>query len=156
MRFILLDRVTELVVGRRISAVKALSLSEEYLADHFPDFPVLPGVMMIEALVQTAAMLVRRNNDFRQSMIVLSEVRNVKYRSFVKPGNVLRMEIDAQSIEEQASSFKGAAYVDDRVMVDGRFKLRHFNLADQDANLAPVDAGLIEEMRERARLVGAL
>ena len=58
MRFILLDRVRELEAGKRIVAEKALSLAEEYLADHFPTFPVLPGVLMVEALVQSAAMLV--------------------------------------------------------------------------------------------------
>ena len=83
MRFILLDNVTEIIPGQKIQAVKALSLAEEYLGDHFPNFPVLPGVLILEAMVQTAAMLVRVTNDFSHSMIVLSEARNVKYRSFV-------------------------------------------------------------------------
>ena len=156
MRFILLDRVIDLEVGKKISAVKALSLAEEYLADHFPTFPVLPGVMMVEALVQSAAMLVRVTNDFQQSMIVLSEARNIKYRSFVKPGSVLRMELEAGSITEESSLFRGVAYVDEKPMVEGRLKLRHFNLADEDKTLASVDARITEEMKRRARLVGAV
>ena len=156
MRFILLDKVIELKPGEKITAVKAISLAEEYLADHFPTFPVLPGVMMIEALVQTAAMLVRVTNNFRQSMIVLSEVRNIKYRSFVKPGNILRMSLEARNIDDQTSTFNGIAYVDDKSMVEGRLKLRHFNLADENEALAPVDNRINQEMKHRAQLVGAL
>ena len=156
MRFILLDKVTELVPGEKIEAQKALSLAEEYLADHFPAFPVLPGVMMIEAIVQTAAMLVRVTNDFSHSMIVLSEARNVKYKSFVKPGNILRMSVQAKNISPDSSSFIGAVHVEDQSMVEARVKLRHFNLADQDASMAALDAKILDEMRNRAQLVGAI
>ena len=156
MRFILLDKVTELVPGKKIEAIKALSLAEEYLADHFPDFPVLPGVLIIEALVQSAAMLVRVTNNFAHSMIVLSEAHNVKYKSFVKPGNILRMSLAAKSIgTDEGSSFQGAAFIDDKPIVEARLKLAHFNLADKDKTLAPVDARIIEQMKKRARLVGA-
>ena len=155
MRFILLDKVTELVPGQKISAVKSLSLAEEYLADHFPNFPVLPGVLIIEAMVQTAAMLVRVTNNFSHSMIVLSEARNVKYKSFVKPGNVLRISIEAKKIDAQSSSFIGSAYVGDQPMVEARLKLRHFNLADEDPSLADRDERIIQEMKNRGQLVGA-
>ncbi len=155
MRFILLDRVEELVPGERIVSVKALSLAEEYLADHFPDFPVLPGVMMIEALVQSAAMLVRVTNDFSHSMVVLEEAKNVKYKSFVKPGNILKMTLEAKKIDATSSTFKASAYCGEREMVQARLKLTHFNLADNDSSLAQVDASLIEEMKKRAQLVGA-
>lgn len=155
MKFILLDRVTELNPGRNICAVKALSLGEEYLGDHFPSFPVLPGVLMIEAMVQTAAMLVRVTNDFAQSVVVLAEARNVKYKSFVKPGNILQMSLDAKKIDADSSSFHGSAEVDGRTMVEGRLKLRHYNLADDNAELASVDQRIINEMKCRARLVGA-
>ena len=156
MKFILLDRVTRLEPGRSIEAVKALSLAEEYLGDHFPEFPVLPGVMMIEALVQTAAMLVRVTNNFDKSMVVLEEARNVKYKSFVKPGHVLQMSLEAKSITAESSSFIGEAHVEGQPMVEARLKLRHFNLAQQDPSLAGVDQRLIAEMRRRAVLVGAI
>lgn len=155
MRFILLDRVLELEVGKRISTVKALSLAEEYLADHFPSFPVLPGVLMIEALVQSAGLLVRVTNEFRQSMVVLQEARNVKYKSFVKPGNILRLELTAKTIGPDSSTFTGAGFVGEQPMVEGRIKLRHYNLADEDEKWAPVDEQIKQEMRQRARLVGA-
>ncbi|MBN2374985.1 MAG: hypothetical protein JXD22_01190 [Sedimentisphaerales bacterium] len=155
MRFILLDKVTELVPGEKISSVKALSLGEEYLADHFPTFPVLPGVMMLEALVQSAAMLVRVTNNFSQSVIVMREARNIKYKSFVKPGNILRMELVAKKIEAGESSFVGSGYVDDTPTVEARLKLKHFNLSEQNADWAEVDERIIIEMKHRAKLVGA-
>ena len=155
MKFILLDKVLSMEAGRRVEAVKALSLAEEYLGDHFPAFPVLPGVLMIEGLVQTAAMLVRVTNDFRQSMIVLQEARNVKYKSFVKPGSLLRMEVQAKNIDEQSSTFIGNSYVGDQPMVEARLKLRHYNLADENPEWTSVDARIIREMKQRAQLVGA-
>jgi 3-hydroxyacyl-[acyl-carrier-protein] dehydratase len=155
LKFILLDKVTECVPGERIKAVKALSLAEEYLGDHFPTFPVLPGVMMIEAMVQTAAMLVRVTDDFAQSMVVLAEARNVKYKSFVKPGNVLNIDIEAKSMGRDSSDFSGTVRIGEQVMVEARLKLRHYNLADSDPGLADVDAKIIQAMRRRAQLVGA-
>ncbi len=155
MKFILLDKVLSIEVGHRIEAVKALSLAEEYLGDHFPAFPVLPGVLMVEGLLQTAAMLVRVTNDFQQSMIVLQEARNVKYKSFVKPGNLLRMEVQAKEIEDQSSSFIGTSFVGDRPMVEARLKLRHYNLSDENPEWTAVDERIIREMKQRAQLVGA-
>ena len=86
MKFNLVDRIEHLS-DERIVAVKYVSLAEEYLADHFPTFPVLPGVMMLEALTQAAAWLMHRRTDFACSMAVLKEARNVKYGRFVGPGS---------------------------------------------------------------------
>ena len=155
MRFILLDRVTELVKGQKISAVKSVSLSEEYLADHFPSFAVMPGVLMLEALVQTAAMLVRVTNQFAQSMIVLEEARNVKYKSFVKPGDSVELILEAESIDAEGSRFFGEARIGNRQMVEAKLKLRHFNLGDEDERMGRIDRRIVEAMRLQAELVGA-
>lgn len=155
MKFILIDKITELVPGKSISAIKAISLAEEYLADHFPNFPVLPGVMMIEAMVQAAAMLVRVTNNFDKSMVVLQEARNVKYKSFVKPGNLMQIDIQAKKIEADSSSFVGCVSMDGASMVEARLKLRHFNLAEKDAKLGYVDKRVIDEMKQRAKLIQA-
>lgn len=156
MRFILLDKVLDLEAGKHITAVKAVSLAEEYLADHFPSFPVLPGVMMLEALVQTAATLVRVTNNFEQSMVILHEAKNVKYKSFVKPGNLLILKIEAKSIEANCSTFKASAFVEDRTMIEARITLKHYNLADKDRSQAKNDTQIINAMKHNARLVGAI
>src|SRR5205807_4881928 len=91
MRFVLIDRILDLQPGRSLVAVKNLSLSEEYLADHFPGFPVMPGVLMVEALVQTGAWFMRQHEDFAYSMVLLKAARAVKFVNFVSPGRTLRV-----------------------------------------------------------------
>ena len=87
MRFLLIDRITELEPHQSITALKNLSLAEEYLADHFPGFPVMPGVLMLETLIQAGGWLIRHAEDFAQSTIMLKEVRAIRYNNFVTPGN---------------------------------------------------------------------
>ena len=89
MRFSQLDRILTLKKGESITAVKCLSLSEEYLKDHFPRFPVMPGVLMLESVFQAAMFLVRYTDDFRYGVVVLAEARNLKFQDFVQPGNQL-------------------------------------------------------------------
>src|SRR5215470_20398298 len=117
MKFVLLDRITALEPGRSIVADKALSLAEEYLADHFPTFPVMPGVLMLEALVQSASWLVRATTDFSHSIVVLAEARNVTYKSFVSPGRRLTLEVDAIEAGESDWRFKGRGTCETQEMV---------------------------------------
>ncbi len=94
MHFTLIDRIIELEAGEKIMAIKSLSLAEDYLQDHFPRFPVMPGVLMLESMAQTSAWLVRHTEDFAHSIVVLKEARNVKYADFVEPGQVLTITAD--------------------------------------------------------------
>src|SRR4030042_1371566 len=102
MRFILIDKVVSLEAGKEIKAVKNVSLSEEYLADHFPTFPVLPGVLLLEGLIESASWLVRRTENYAHSMILLEQARNVKYKSFLAPGSQIEYTVQARTIEENA------------------------------------------------------
>src|ERR671925_1036241 len=99
MRFPLLDRIVEVKPGQSLRAVKNLTLGEEDLADHFPTFPVMPGVLMLETLVEAGAWLLRITDDFRHSVIVLREAKNVKYGSFMEPG--MQMAVTAELVERQ-------------------------------------------------------
>src|SRR5438046_8940544 len=93
MKFNLIDKI-ESLSRDRIVASKYVSLAEEYLADHFPTFPVLPGVLMLETITQAAGWLLHRRHDFAKSMVVLKEARNVKYGTFVAPGQFLRVDVE--------------------------------------------------------------
>src|SRR5436190_6792487 len=107
MRFNLVDRIVEVQPGRTLRAVKNLTLGEEYLADHFPTFPVMPGVLMLETLVEASAWLLRLSEDFRHSVIVLREARNVKYGSFMEPGKQMALEVELAGRDEKTATFKG-------------------------------------------------
>lgn len=153
MKFLLIDRVIELESGKRIVAVKNLSLAEEYLQDHFPSFPVLPGVLMIEAMIQAGAWLERVTTDFAHSMVVLDEATNIKYGSFFRPGTTMQVTVDLLKQEGGLWKMKGRGAVDGRVTVQGRFALRATNLADGDASMAETDRWIVESMRQRWAMI---
>ena len=153
MRFILIDKVVSLDVGREIKAVKSVSLAEEYLADHFPTFPVLPGVLLLEGLIESASWLVRQTENFAHSMILLEQARNVKYKSFLAPGSHIEYTVEVKVIEENISSFTGFGLSEGERIVEARFGLRHFNLADQNSAMAAVDARVIENMKKRWKIL---
>ncbi len=153
MRFILIDKVVSLEDGKQIKAVKSVSLAEEYLADHFPTFPVLPGVLMLEGLIESASWLVRRTENFAHSMILLKQARNVKYKSFLAPGSQIEYTVEAKIIEENVSSFTGFGLSEGERIVEAQFGLRHFNLADEDSAMAAVDAKVIENMKKRWKIL---
>jgi len=153
MRFILIDKVISLEPGGSIKTLKNVSLSEEYLADHFPTFPVLPGVLLLEGLIESASWLVRETENFAHSMLLLEQARNVKYKSFLPPGGRVEYQVEAKTIEENVSSFAGTGSTDGEVIVEAKFALRHFNLADEDSKMAPVDAKIIEALKKRWKLL---
>src|SRR5438128_6942392 len=110
MRFHLVDRIVEVVPRERIRIAKNLTLGEEYLADHFPTFPVMPGVLMLETLVEAGAWLLRITEDYRHSVIVLREAKNVKYGNFMQPGKSLAVTVEfAQPVgaADGLATFKG-------------------------------------------------
>ena len=122
MRFDLIDRVLA-CEGDSITAAKAVTVAEEYLADHFPGFPVLPGVMMLETLVQAGRRLVAGREDAPHAPLVVGEVRNVKYGNMVRPGQTLRVEVKLRKRDDAGFAFEGVGQVDNQVAVKGRFTL---------------------------------
>ncbi len=155
MKFVLLDRIVSIEVPSRIVARKSLSLAEEYLADHFPTFPVMPGVLQLESMIQAAAWLVRVKQSFSRSMVVLEEAKNVNYKSFVVPGQSLEVTAEAVRIDDASSDFKtvGRSPGGEEI-VKARLKLRHYNLADRDEALADTDARLVSDLRATFGLLG--
>lgn len=153
MKFVLIDKVIEIVPGQSLTAVKSVSLAEEYLADHFPIFPVLPGVLLLEGLVESASWLVRNKSHFAQSMVLLESARNVRYKSFAAPGMQIRYTVTAKTIEENTSSFSGGGICGDEEIVAAQFTLRHFNLADENPKMVHEDGQVIAAMKKRWALL---
>jgi 3-hydroxyacyl-[acyl-carrier-protein] dehydratase len=148
LKFNLIDNIQK-ISDEKIVATKYVSLAEEYLADHFPTFPVLPGVMMLEALTQAAVWIMHRRNNFSKSMAVLKEARNVKYGQFVAPGNSLRVEVEFLKPTETGAAFKAVGYVRDQQALSARLELAYFNLADKQPELAALDKVLIDHNKTR-------
>lgn len=147
MKFTLLDKITACNCIDKISSVKNLSLGEEYLADHFPGYPVMPGVLMLEAMVQTASWLVRIRTGFAVSMIILSETRNVKYGRFITPGDQLCIDVLMKEYKPGKAKCKGTGKVNGQVVVSAQFDLIFFNLADKEKRLDACDVSLHESAR---------
>ena len=132
MRFCLIDRITHVEPGTRLIALKGLSLSEEYLADHFPAAPVMPGVMMLQTLVEASSWLVRASEDFAHSVVVLKEARSVKYASFVEPGSILQITTEVIGQDQRMTKLKAQGTVNEAVAVSARLVLERFNLQEAD------------------------
>lgn len=153
MWFTLLDRIIELEPGRKIGAVKTLSLSEDYLADHFPSAPVMPGVLMLETLIQASAWLIRVSEDFAHSMVILKQARGVKFASFVNPGQTLVVSAEITGQDESETKLKARGTLDGAVAVSAKLVLQRYNLADGDSRQADADEFNIQRMRHMLSLL---
>ncbi|NLK40702.1 MAG: beta-hydroxyacyl-ACP dehydratase [Planctomycetes bacterium] len=149
----MIDKIVEIQPGCSLTAIKSVSLAEEYLADHFPIFPVLPGVLLLEGLIESASWLVRQHNNFTQSMVLLENARNVRYKSFAAPGMQIRYTVTAKTIEENTSSFSGVGICGEDEIVSAQFTLRHFNLAEENPKMAHADGQIIEALKKRWALL---
>ena len=148
MRFWLLDAVESFAPNESLIAVKNVSLTEEYLKDHFPEFPVLPGVFMLEAATQAAAWLLRLSEDMAHSIITLRQAKNIKYASFVTPGHQLRVRVELTKKDERLAAFKITGEVDDATALSGRITLERYNLADSDPDRAELDERVRNYLRK--------
>jgi len=149
MRFCLLDRVLAVEPGKSLTAIKTVSLSEEYLADHFPRFPVLPGVFMLEALTQAAAWTIRIGEDFAHSIVVLREAKNVKYGDFVQPGRTLTVTVQVLEQDQTTTRVKASGSVGDKASLTARLVLERYNMADRSPHGDAIDARVRAEMRRQ-------
>ena len=110
MRWIWFDRFVEFDSGRRAVAVKNVTLAEDHLHDHFPEFPVMPASLMIEGMAQTAGILVGETRDFAEK-VILAKVKRATFHQLVRPGDTIRYEADIEQITDSAASTVGKVYV---------------------------------------------
>jgi 3-hydroxyacyl-[acyl-carrier-protein] dehydratase len=153
MRFTFVDRVLELQPGAKITTLKCLSLAEEYLADHFPRFPVMPGVLMVQAMIEAASLLLHATEDFAHSMVTLKEARNIRFADFVQPGSALVVSAELVRTEQRDAEFKTQGVLDGRMAVSARLVLDRYNLADDRPDMAATDAYLKQYFRDQLAIV---
>ena len=152
MKFNLVDRIEHLS-DERIVAVKYVSLAEEYLADHFPTFPVMPGVLMLQTLVEAGSWLLRVTDDFRFSVIVLREAKGIKYGTFMQPGNQMRITVELLEQGEALAELKGKGEVEGNAAVSARLTLCRYNLSDRNPGLKATDERIVRDLRKRYQLL---
>jgi 3-hydroxyacyl-[acyl-carrier-protein] dehydratase len=131
MRYRQIDRITQLEPGRRIEAVKRLLATERYLDDHFPRFPIMPGVVMLETMYQAAQWLVRKTEDFAHAVVLLKEARNVKFSGFVKPGQDLVVTAEIKKQEGDHTTLMAQGTVEGKPVTSARLVVETFHLGDR-------------------------
>ncbi len=117
--FLLVDRVIEIVPGRRIVAIKNVTFNEPFFQGHFPEVPVMPGVLIIEALAQTGAVLML--HDFAQrkeKLIYFAGIDEARFRRVVRPGDRLTITMEVVKLRSRTCKMKGVAEVDGEIAAE--------------------------------------
>ena len=127
--FLLVDRIVE-IDAERIVGIKNVTANEPFFQGHFPDFPVMPGVLIVEAMAQTAGVLVLQNMEDRHNkLVLLVAVENARFRRPVVPGDTLRMEMKVIKRKASVAKMAGVATVDGMVVAEAEVMCK---LADKE------------------------
>ncbi len=120
---LLVDRVEELVPDRSIAAIKAVSINEPFFAGHFPGRPIMPGVLIVEALAQAAGILAVESLGLAGSgkLVYFMAIDEAKFRSPVEPGVLLRLEVEFVQKRATVCKFAGRALVDGKLAAQANF-----------------------------------
>jgi len=123
--FLLVDRIVEVEVGKRIVAIKNVTVNEPFFAGHFPGYPIMPGVLLCEAVVQAGGILARLTStevdDQTQMLAMLTSLDRVRFRQKVTPGDQLRLEVEAVRRRGSFWKMRGVARVDEKTAAELEF-----------------------------------
>lgn len=114
--FLLIDRVVEFERARRLVAIKNVTINEPFFQGHFPGYPIMPGVLVVEAMAQAGGILLMHElPDRADKLVVFTGIERAKFRRPVTPGDQLRIEIDVLSFRPRAGRIAGRALVDGKL-----------------------------------------
>lgn len=117
--FLLVDRVLEKETRKRIVAIKNVTMNEPHFQGHFPGFPIMPGVLIIEAMAQVAGLMVMEKGA--DTLPMFASIDNVKFKTPVRPGDQLRFEVEVVKIKGSFVRTAGKATVDGKVVAEAEF-----------------------------------
>jgi len=114
--FLLVDRITEIIRTKRIVAIKNVSVNEPFFAGHFPGHPIMPGVLVVEAMAQAGGVLLLTEfSDRSQKLLLFTGIERARFRRPVRPGDQLRIEVDVLAWRGTAGRMQGKAYVGEKL-----------------------------------------
>ena len=121
--FLLIDKVENIIIGKSASGIKNVTVNEPYFTGHFPSSPVVPGVLQIESMAQTAAVLVAKSLNVSDStaLVLLTTIDKAKFRKPVVPGDVMLLAISVQKMRNNLWKFKGEVIVDSQKVSECEF-----------------------------------
>ena len=121
--FLLVDRCEQFVASTSIVGIKCVSVNEPFFQGHFPDYPVMPGVLIVEAMAQTSAVLMSKSLDIDPAgkAIFYMSLDNCRFRAPVRPGDVLRLAVEVTRVRGDIYKFKGQALVDGKVAAEAEW-----------------------------------
>ena len=122
--FLLVDRILEIEEGKRIVGIKNVTFNEPFFKGHFPDYPIMPGVLLIEAMAQTGGVLALggESERIKDKNFFFSNIDKVKFRKPVVPGDQVRFEVEVLRQRSSVWRFKGKAFVGDALAAEGEFQ----------------------------------
>lgn len=111
--FLLIDRVLEFEPTKRLVAIKNVTINEPFFQGHFPGYPIMPGVLVVEAMAQAGGIIMMAGMaDRHEKLVVFTSIERAKFRRPVTPGDQIRIEVDVLSFRTRAGRIQGTAYVD--------------------------------------------
>lgn len=119
--FLLIDKVIEIEEGKKIVAIKNVTMNEQFFQGHFPVEPVMPGVLIIEAMAQAGACAILSMEEYKGKIAYFGAINNAKFRDKVVPGDTLRLEVELLKLKKVAGIGKGIAYVGDKKVAEAEF-----------------------------------
>jgi 3-hydroxyacyl-[acyl-carrier-protein] dehydratase len=139
---LLLDRVVEIVRAKRIVALKNVTINEPFFNGHFPGYPIMPGVLIVEAMAQAgAALLFAEVTDREGKLLVFTGIERARFRRPVTPGDQLRIEVDVLAFRGTAGRLRGKAYVDGKLACEGIVTCRLLSRASKSKSEPDAGAG---------------
>jgi 3-hydroxyacyl-[acyl-carrier-protein] dehydratase/UDP-3-O-[3-hydroxymyristoyl] N-acetylglucosamine deacetylase/3-hydroxyacyl-[acyl-carrier-protein] dehydratase len=132
--FLLVDRVIALEPGKSIVAIKNVTANESFFEGHFPEVKIMPGVLIVEAVAQAGGILLYHTlPDAAKKLVVLSKLKNIKFRKIVVPGDQMRLEAEIVKARARFAVIRGRAIVDKEIVVEGEISAAIIDLEEANA-----------------------
>lgn len=121
--FLLVDRILDIIPGERITGLKNVTINEPFFQGHFPEMPIMPGVLIVEAMAQVGGVLIAETVDLKAlgGLIYFMSIDKVRFRKPVQPGDQLIFDLEVLKIRSKAVKMAGRATVDDALVAQGEF-----------------------------------